>query len=198
MRGTWCSSLGRTSTRSSRTTAPTSRSFRRSTSTSATTASPSIACCASPISPSSLEGRTFACSSNAPREDDVLFGIIWIPAVRILKYAYLNRPGEQFSPRYKLCFCDASLVGGKCESEADYSVEVGTIHASGVSCLIQRPELQRVRSADFFTARRSLRSGAAVVSAPSANALHCSDTVFWWCSMHMHSHTREETSRMFK
>jgi len=51
---------------------------------------------------------------------------------------------------YKLCFCDASLVGGKCESEADYSVEVGTIHASGVSCLIQRPELQRVSCTEQF------------------------------------------------
>merc|ERR1719326_2456266 len=51
---------------------------------------------------------------------------------------------------YKLCFCDASLVGGKCESEADYSVEVGTIHASGVSCLIQRPELQRVSCTEQY------------------------------------------------
>merc|ERR1712216_475085 len=46
---------------------------------------------------------------------------------------------------FKLCFCDSSLLGGSsaCKSEADYSVEVGTIHASGVSCLIAL--LQAVR-----------------------------------------------------
>lgn len=47
---------------------------------------------------------------------------------------------------FKLCFCDSSLLatGSACRSEADYGVEVGTIHASGVSCLIAKPELQRV------------------------------------------------------
>lgn len=47
---------------------------------------------------------------------------------------------------FKLCFCDSSLLGSSsaCRSESDYSVEVGTIHASGVSCLIAKPELQRV------------------------------------------------------
>lgn len=47
---------------------------------------------------------------------------------------------------FKLCFCDSSLLpsGSACRTEADYSVEVGTIHASGVSCLIANPDLQRV------------------------------------------------------
>jgi hypothetical protein len=53
---------------------------------------------------------------------------------------------------FKLCFCDSSLLGGSsaCRSEADYSVEVGTIHASGVSCLIAKPELQRVSCVDQY------------------------------------------------
>jgi hypothetical protein len=45
---------------------------------------------------------------------------------------------------FKLCFCDSSIVGGACKSERDYSVEIGTIHSSGVSCLIAKEELQRV------------------------------------------------------
>lgn len=53
---------------------------------------------------------------------------------------------------FKLCFCDSSLLAGSsaCRSEADYSVEVGTIHASGVSCLIAKPELQRVSCVDQY------------------------------------------------
>merc|ERR1719313_2200571 len=48
---------------------------------------------------------------------------------------------------FKLCFCDSSIlpgVGRACASERDYTVEVGMIHASGVSCLISNPMLQRV------------------------------------------------------
>merc|ERR1719247_2099243 len=44
---------------------------------------------------------------------------------------------------FKLCFCDSSLITGPCKTEADYSVQVGTIHSSGVQCLISKPELQR-------------------------------------------------------
>jgi len=43
---------------------------------------------------------------------------------------------------FKLCFCDSSI--SVCKSEKDYSVEIGTIHSSGVSCLIAKEELQRV------------------------------------------------------
>jgi hypothetical protein len=49
---------------------------------------------------------------------------------------------------FKLCFCDSSILpGGKgmaCATERDYTIEVGMIHASGVSCLISNPMLQRV------------------------------------------------------
>jgi len=47
---------------------------------------------------------------------------------------------------FKLCFCDSEILGpgGVCSSERDYKIEVGTIHASGVSCLIAKPKLQRV------------------------------------------------------
>merc|ERR1719386_342548 len=35
-------------------------------------------------------------------------------------------------------------------TEKDYKIEVGTIHASGVSCLIKNPKLQRVSCEDQF------------------------------------------------
>merc|ERR550514_1114907 len=34
--------------------------------------------------------------------------------------------------------------GSVCASEADFSVQVGTVHSSGVSCLLEKPALQRV------------------------------------------------------
>jgi len=52
---------------------------------------------------------------------------------------------------FKLCFCDSSLLDGRqCQTERDYAVQVGTIHASGVSCLISNPLLQRVSCAPQF------------------------------------------------
>jgi hypothetical protein len=47
---------------------------------------------------------------------------------------------------FKVCFCDSTLLseGSVCSTESDFSIEVGTIHSSGVSCLLERPALQRV------------------------------------------------------
>lgn len=42
---------------------------------------------------------------------------------------------------FKLCFCDSTLVPA-CRSERDFTVEVGKIHVSGVSCLISQPSLR--------------------------------------------------------
>jgi hypothetical protein len=46
---------------------------------------------------------------------------------------------------FKLCFCDPSLLGpGEfCTSHSDYKIEVGTIHASGIECLLSQPKMQR-------------------------------------------------------
>jgi hypothetical protein len=40
---------------------------------------------------------------------------------------------------FKACFCDATLLkpGETCSSPADYSVEVGEVQASGISCLLK-------------------------------------------------------------
>lgn len=58
----------------------------------------------------------------------------------------------QFSSggQFKLCFCDSELSGGRCHSVSDYSIEVGAVHASGVSCLVSKPKLQRVACTDQF------------------------------------------------
>ena len=45
---------------------------------------------------------------------------------------------------FKACFCDTqTLSSATCRSKADYKVEIGTVHVSGVSCLISDPKLQR-------------------------------------------------------
>jgi hypothetical protein len=39
---------------------------------------------------------------------------------------------------HKLCFCDMQLApNGTCAESADYAVELGEVHASGVSCLLE-------------------------------------------------------------
>jgi hypothetical protein len=55
---------------------------------------------------------------------------------------------------FKVCFCDSALLPGasesyaSCAKPADFPVEVGTVHSSGVSCLLERPALQRVTCVD--------------------------------------------------
>jgi hypothetical protein len=53
---------------------------------------------------------------------------------------------------FKLCFCDSTLLkaGTQCKSPADFMIEVGTVHASGLSCLIGKPELQRASCVSQF------------------------------------------------
>lgn len=46
---------------------------------------------------------------------------------------------------FKVCFCDSTLVpGGVCSTEKDFNVQVGLLHSSGVSCLLEKPSLHRV------------------------------------------------------
>jgi len=50
---------------------------------------------------------------------------------------------------FKLCFCDSErLGGGACNAVTDFAIQVGTIHSSGVSCLVSQPRLQRVSCAE--------------------------------------------------
>jgi hypothetical protein len=46
---------------------------------------------------------------------------------------------------FKLCFCDSSLLGPNeiCGQPEHFSVEVGTVHATGLQCLLSKPEMTR-------------------------------------------------------
>jgi hypothetical protein len=44
---------------------------------------------------------------------------------------------------FKVCFCEASQTSAGCQTKGDYNIEVGTLHSSGVSCLIENPLFQR-------------------------------------------------------
>lgn len=68
------------------------------------------------------------------------FGFSWDSMLRFKPVKF--KSGGTF----KLCFCDSTILpqGETCSTERDYKIEVGTIHASGVSCLIAEPKLQRV------------------------------------------------------
>merc|ERR1719387_3072130 len=69
---------------------------------------------------------------------------------------------------FKLCFCDSTLITGPCKTEADYSVQVGTIHSSGVQCLISKPELQRASCVPtYFGGGSSLRCYKSPMEAPT-------------------------------
>lgn len=56
---------------------------------------------------------------------------------RIFTFAGIDTPK---SGSYKMCFCDAS-DGRSCNKIEDYRSEVGKLHVSGVSCLLNQPEL---------------------------------------------------------
>mmetsp|Transcript_8471 Transcript_8471/g.18555 ORF Transcript_8471/g.18555 Transcript_8471/m.18555 type:complete len:451 (-) Transcript_8471:47-1399(-) len=68
---------------------------------------------------------------------------------KVLRFAPLSFTTQG---KYKLCFCDSVLqrslngpssYGSDCNDHTDFNVEVGTIHVSGVSCLLDRPQLRR-------------------------------------------------------
>merc|ERR1711904_431622 len=54
---------------------------------------------------------------------------------------------------YKVCFCDSSLLpeGQQyCHAESDYSVEIGELIVSGVSCLLKESDFRRRTCYNMF------------------------------------------------
>lgn len=48
--------------------------------------------------------------------------------------------------RYRLCFCDYTLTAdGECKTAADYDLDLGYVHASGVSCFLDQDRFKRDR-----------------------------------------------------
>lgn len=64
--------------------------------------------------------------------------------------------------QFKACFCDPDTLGDAyCKSEKDYKIEIGTIHVSGVSCLIENPKFQRGTCVEQFHGGLRCYSGTA-------------------------------------
>jgi len=58
----------------------------------------------------------------------------------VLKFAPIRFPD---GGTFKVCFCDTEMHPGTfCNTTADYSLEVGTVHVSGVGCLLEDPKLR--------------------------------------------------------
>jgi hypothetical protein len=76
------------------------------------------------------------------------------PATYALGFSWaqmLRFKGMTFSSggRFKVCFCD-STIHSSCLKPSDYGVELGEVHVSGVSCLVENPRLRRVACAEQY------------------------------------------------
>jgi hypothetical protein len=65
----------------------------------------------------------------------------------LLRFAPITFPtgGE-----YTLCFCDATASASSCSSIDDYDVRVGTVHVSGIGCLLSDKNLARATCVPQF------------------------------------------------
>lgn len=66
--------------------------------------------------------------------------ISWEDILRF-KGINFNSGGE-----FKLCFCDSDLLTGAnaiCDGPEDYTIEVGSVHATGLQCLLSNPKMAR-------------------------------------------------------
>jgi len=65
----------------------------------------------------------------------------------LLRFAPITFPtgGE-----YTLCFCDATASASSCSNIDDYDVRVGTVHVSGIGCLLSDKNLARATCAPQF------------------------------------------------
>jgi len=76
---------------------------------------------------------------------------------------------------FKLCFCDsehltiqAQQYNSACRSVRDYAIEIGTIHVSGVSCLLSDPRFQRVAcKSQYYGGLRCYKSSPPVLDPSS-------------------------------
>jgi hypothetical protein len=84
----------------------------------------------------------------------------------VLRFAPLElKPGT-----YKACFCDAAASGGPCEEAKDYAVELGKVHVSGLSCLLENTQLRTATCYEQVYGGLSCATFPARVPAPVAPA----------------------------
>merc|ERR1711959_104591 len=75
--------------------------------------------------------------------------------------------------QYKVCFCDRdTLAAGRfCKKASDYKIDIGTLHFSGVSCLIADSKFQRGTCVEQYHGGLRCYPGAApTLTVPSVNA----------------------------
>jgi hypothetical protein len=65
--------------------------------------------------------------------------------------------------KFKACFCDYQTLspGTYCKRTSDYTVEVGTVHVSGVSCLVEEEKFRRGTCVEQFHGGLRCYPGAA-------------------------------------
>jgi len=81
--------------------------------------------------------------------------------------------------KYKVCLCDSllegSLVSGAgvaCSSQANYNIEIGTLHVSGLSCLLRDSKLRKGECVSMYSGGlRCYRTGEVVTIAPMASTV---------------------------
>jgi len=84
----------------------------------------------------------------------------------VLRFAPLElEPGT-----YKACFCDAASAGGPCTEAKDYAVELGKVHVSGLSCLLEDTQLRTATCYEQIYGGLSCATSPARIPAPVAPA----------------------------
>eukprot|EP00400_MALV-I_sp_L67-5_P000370 gene370-55_t len=80
-----------------------------------------------------LDGTDFI---NQPAYD---FGFSWSSMLRFWSATFSS------GGTFKVCLCDSALSSANvaCADKSDYTVEVGTVHSSGLECLISQSQFQR-------------------------------------------------------
>jgi hypothetical protein len=73
-------------------------------------------------------------------------GVSWDEILRFVNITF------ETGGKFKACFCDKdTLASGKyCKSASDYKVEIGTVHVSGISCLVAEAKFQRGTCVEQF------------------------------------------------
>lgn len=74
-----------------------------------------------------------------------------VSSSEILRFAPVGFTAD--AGKYKVCFCDAALLPAgqeKCLSESDYSLWVGDLYVSGVSCLLADPKFRRSKCNSMY------------------------------------------------
>jgi hypothetical protein len=90
-------------------------------------------------------------------------GLSWDQILRFKGLAFAS------GGKFKACFCDIETLpyGSACSQAADYKVEIGTVHVSGVSCLIEEPKFQRgVCVEQYHGGMRCYKTVAPVLTVP--------------------------------